>query len=73
MYWLVNIKFSFDKDLKQKLLSTCNSFLVEGNTWHDNYWGNCTCDKCKYKEGQNKLGKILMKFRKELRCKNGTN
>ena len=37
--------------------------IVEGNYWHDNYWGNCTCDKCKNIEGQNKLGKILMKIR----------
>ena len=52
--------------LKEKLLKTGNEELVEGNMWHDNYWGNCTCEKCKNIEGQNKLGKILMEIRKEL-------
>ena len=56
--------------LKERLLKTGKEELVEGNTWHDNYWGNCTCEKCKNIAGQNKLGKILMEIRKEL-LKNG--
>lgn len=56
--------------LKERLLETGKEELVEGNTWHDNYWGNCTCEKCKNIAGQNKLGKILMEIRKEL-LKNG--
>ena len=52
--------------LKERLLKTGKEELVEGNTWHDNYWGNCTCEKCKNIAGQNKLGKILMEIRKEL-------
>ena len=43
--------------LKERLLKTGKEELVEGNTWHDNYWGNCTCEKCKNIAGQNKLGK----------------
>ena len=34
------------------------------NSWHDNYWGICNCDKCS--NGQNNLGLLLMKLRKEL-------
>jgi len=37
--------------------------LVEGNNWHDNYWGDCSCVKCKDIKGQNHLGKILMGIR----------
>lgn len=52
--------------LREKLLETRSSELVEGNTWHDNTWGNCSCDKCKDIEGKNMLGKLLMKVRSEL-------
>lgn len=41
-----------------KLIATYPHELVEGNKWHDNYWGNCTCRKrasCKA-PGLNKLG-----------------
>ena len=37
--------------------------LIEGNHWHDNRWGDCTCERCSAKEGQNWLGKILMEIR----------
>jgi ribA/ribD-fused uncharacterized protein len=47
------------------LLNTSNREIIEGNYWHDNYWGSCTCDKCGNK-GLNKLGILLMKIRKEL-------
>lgn len=70
MYEIVLAKFTQNKDLKEKLLDTGDAELIEGNTWHDNYWGNCTCNKCKNIDGQNNLGKILMRVRKELgECK----
>lgn len=53
--------------LAEKLLATGNKILVEGTTWHDNEWGDCSCDKCKHIPGQNKLGKLLMQVREELR------
>jgi len=53
-----------DEELKQKLLSTGNSYLEETNWWHDNFWGNCICDDCQHYKAQNNLGKILMKIRK---------
>jgi ribA/ribD-fused uncharacterized protein len=55
-------KFNMNIDLRDKLVET-EGELIEGNKWHDNYWGNCTCDKCKDIEGQNKLGVMLMRIR----------
>ena len=55
-------KFKY-KELEKKLLDTGNEVLVEGNYWHDNFWGNCTCNKCKNIKGLNKLGKLLMFIR----------
>lgn len=54
-----------DPVLKQKLLATGDEELVEGNYWHDNTWGNCSCEKCKDIIGRNMLGNILMKLRTE--------
>ncbi|MFW9871477.1 MAG: NADAR family protein [Candidatus Thorarchaeota archaeon] len=55
-------KFSYH-DFGDLLLTTGNSYIEEGNYWHDNYWGNCYCKKCRNIEGQNKLGKLLMEVR----------
>jgi len=63
---LVRIKFQ-NKRLRKMLLETGNEELVEGNYWHDNIWGNCTCQRCKDIEGKNWLGKILMKVRDEIK------
>jgi len=63
---LIRIKFE-KPELKKLLLETGNEELVEGNYWHDNTWGNCTCVNCKTIEGKNHLGKILMKVRQEIR------
>ena len=53
--------------LREMLLVTGDEELVEGNIWHDNTWGNCSCDSCKGIEGQNKLGKLLMQVREEIK------
>lgn len=66
MYDILKEKFK-NPELKEKLLATGNEYLEEGTTWHDNYWGNCYCDKCKNIEGKNTLGKLLMKIREELK------
>lgn len=55
-------KFYRNLDLRKKLLDTGDKYLEETNHWHDNFYGNCICDKCGYK-GNNNLGKILMKIR----------
>jgi ribA/ribD-fused uncharacterized protein len=54
-------KFS-DPVMKQNLLDTGDAVLIEGNYWHDNYWGTCTCAKCGNK-GKNNLGKLIMEIR----------
>lgn len=56
---LIQQKFSKDP-LRAKLLATGDAKLIEGNWWGDVFWGVCKG------KGQNKLGKILMKVRKEL-------
>lgn len=56
------LKFA-DDQLADWLLETGDEELIEGTTWHDNEWGNCTCSKCKNIPGKNKLGKLLMKVR----------
>jgi ribA/ribD-fused uncharacterized protein len=61
MYYGLTQKFK-DDELMDKLISTKDSKLIEGNLWHDNYWGSCFCEKCGYK-GKNKLGKLLMIIR----------
>ena len=50
-------------DLRKKLLDTGNTELVEGNYWHDNFWGKCYCYRCYYKLGKNALGNLLMEVR----------
>jgi len=70
MYDIILIKFS-DSILKQKLLNTGEEYIEEGNTWHDNYWGNCTCYNCRNITGKNILGKILMDVRQQFRLKQG--
>lgn len=60
MYDLVQIKFNKYPGLGDKLLATGNRPLVEGNWWRDFYWGVCNG------KGENNLGQILMRVRKEL-------
>lgn len=61
MYEICLNKFSRHKDLRDKLLATGEAELIEGNYWHDCYWGVCEG------KGLNKLGNILMKIRSELK------
>ena len=62
----IRLKFKQNPELKAKLLDTGNEDLIEGNTWHDNIWGDCHCKNCSNIQGTNYLGKILMQVRKEL-------
>ena len=59
MYKAVKAKFTQNKDLGDLLLSTNNHALIYSNM-RDPYWGNGGGD------GLNKLGKILMRVRKEI-------
>ena len=69
---LVFQKFSKNEDLRQLLLATGDCEIIEGNTWHDNFFGVCSCGNCppekqRPKEEQNNLGKILMRVRAKLK------
>ena len=61
MYEICKAKFSQNIELKKKLLATGDKHLEEGNTWGDKIWGTVNG------VGENRLGKILMKIREELR------
>ena len=65
MLGLLRCKFgasSWDHiDLRRRLDDTGDRELIEGNWWHDHFWG--VCDG----HGKNMLGKLLMRVRKENR------
>jgi ribA/ribD-fused uncharacterized protein len=64
---LMGLRLKFcDKELREKLRKTGDEMLVEGNYWHDNIWGDCSCDACKNRPGRNELGKLLMQVRNEI-------
>ena len=64
---LVRQKFEGRPDLQKLLLATGDAELVEGNTWHDNFWGQCRCSRCAGATGLNWLGRVLMEERMRLR------
>ena len=64
----VRHKFGQNPDLAKKLINTGTSGLIEGNNWHDNFWGVCDCPKCASIPAENMLGEILMLVREELRA-----
>lgn len=53
---LVN-KFKDHQQLRELLLNTGTATLIEGNHWHDHFWGVCNG------VGQNHLGVLLMSIR----------
>lgn len=58
MEYIVTCKFEQNQYLMDKLISTGNEVLEEGNKWKDDFWGI-------YKgKGENRLGKILMEVRR---------
>lgn len=65
-------KFRPGSVLAQHLITTGDAYLVEGNYWHDNFWGDCTCENKDGKHpdclggGENYLGQMLMWIREEL-------
>ena len=65
---IVYEKFKQNEELRKMLMSTGDeSFLEDTTGWHDNIWGNCSCEKCKNIEGQNLLGKALAVARELIR------
>lgn len=61
MYDITLCKFKQNRDLAKKLLSTGNKELIQENNWNDTVWGTVNGI------GENKLGKILMKVREEIK------
>ena len=61
MMSVVREKFRQHPDLAAMLLATGNELLVERNSWGDRFWGTDVDG-----EGENMLGKILMRVRDEL-------
>ena len=61
MLQVLRRKFLPGSDLAAKLVATGNRYLEETNVWKDEYWGVYEG------RGQNKLGKLLMQVRGELR------
>lgn len=76
MLHLLRTKFAYS-DMEELLLSTGNQKIIEGNHWHDNFWGVCSCQSCTQERiidntlGKNWLGKLLMFVRLELQIKRG--
>lgn len=62
----LRVKFSDDLRLRTMLLNTCDRKLIE-HTANDSYWGDGGDGT-----GQNKLGKLLMRVRRELSTKYGS-
>lgn len=63
MEFVVKEKFGQNVRALELLMSTEGHLLIEGNIWHDNFWGNCYCPKCVNKPGLNNLGIVLMNYR----------
>lgn len=59
---VVRTKFEQKSYLQKMLLETGDRLLVEGNWWRDRFWGQCPVGN-----GENHLGRILMKIREEYR------
>lgn len=73
MLAIVRSKFSRNPQARDQLIATGDAELVEGNAWHDNYWGRCRCKACAgVVEAHNVLGRLLMAVRDELRRETGS-
>ena len=64
MDYALHKKF-YQEPFKSKLLATGDCHIEEGNWWKDKFWGV----DIKTRQGENHLGKLIMKIRKELQEK----
>ena len=65
MYEALRAKFTQHTTLRELLINTGNAKIIE-HTTNDSYWGDGGNGK-----GKNKLGKLLMRLREELRNEQG--
>lgn len=69
---LLALKFMSGSELGDRLLDTGDAVLIEGNTWHDQTWGDCRCGHIACRPpGMNLLGWMLMRRRERLRERRG--
>ncbi|WP_219505187.1 NADAR family protein [Nonomuraea ceibae] len=69
---IIAAKFTPASTVASFLLGTGEEELVEGNTWHDNHWGDCRCGRAVCAPaGFNHLGQLLMEHRALLRTSAG--
>jgi len=61
---LLRQKFAPGTERARELMA-CEEPIIEYNTWHDTYWGVCTCARHNGK-GSNNLGFLLKIVRQEL-------
>jgi ribA/ribD-fused uncharacterized protein len=66
MYEVVREKFRQDPELRDKLRATGDATLIEGNTWGDRFWGMVQDAEGNW-SGENRLGEVLMRVRREFR------
>jgi ribA/ribD-fused uncharacterized protein len=66
MHDLLRRKFE-SEPFRSLLLATGDAEIVEGNSWHDQLWGDCTCPEHASTPGENLLGRLIMDVRRELR------
>lgn len=64
MLQLLRQKFEREP-MRSRLIATAPHALVEGNHWHDRFWGRCSCPRCGG-SGENHLGRLLELVRGEL-------
>lgn len=67
MRYGLRYKFAPYTSWTNKLLATgdADAEIIEWNTWHDQFWGKCSCDECGGC-GENYLGLELMVIREQL-------
>ena len=61
MYDITLCKFKQNKELARLLIDTDTKELIQENDWNDTVWGTVNGI------GENKLGKILMRVREEIK------
>jgi len=61
-------KFALGTSWQQKLMATGNEEIVEFNNWGDRVWGATKRFPDGTLDGENRLGKLLMKIRDEFRA-----
>lgn len=66
MFEVLRIKFAIP-EMRRMLLATGDSYIQEGNSHHDEFWGV----NLETGVGLNYLGKTLMAIRNEIRTNNG--